>query len=247
MPGLWQVNVSFLEQGNIYFFYKPKKGIPLVRGLADVSRFYFVIAPYGGKRIRFIVMGPKRMPSVDDGREKAWGFVEKVGGRGFAVDNPEDSQPRIRGNARPAGEGLYAIVKHADHTHLVYVLELPQRSGDVQHALNIEREANYVLIVSHPRNTSTVVPDMEGRPKQTYDAELLERFGSRRYIPADPPGLMDYEGSMLYVIGVNDALSTLGVSVDKDRETEQTADIFAQLKVNKDRHPTEPLLKGKWK
>ena len=29
--------------------------------------------------------------------------------------------------ARPAAEGIYAIVRHGDHTHLAYVIELPQR------------------------------------------------------------------------------------------------------------------------
>lgn len=35
--------------------------------------------------------------------------------------------------ARPCGEGFYALVAHHDkHTHLAFVLELPEEIGEVQ-------------------------------------------------------------------------------------------------------------------
>lgn len=240
----WELNIEFLEQGNIFFFYKPKRGVDEVHGLGDISRFYFVLDPYGGKNIRFIVLGPKKMPSVSDGQDRAWGFVEKVGGRGFAVTNPQRTRPFARG-ARPAGEGIYAIVKHADHTHLVYSLELPARVGEVQKTLNISREASFIFIVKHP--DASVASAIDRQQPEPSDKGFVQQFGSRRYIPVNPPELLDYEGAMLLIIGVNDELASLGLSVNKNKETEETADIFRELKVNKDRHPTDPLLKGKWK
>lgn len=32
-----------------------------------------------------------------------------------------------------------------------------------------------------------------------------------------------------------------------ERETEKTADIFRELKLNRRNHPTKPLSQGKWK
>jgi len=49
-----------------------------------------------------------------------------------------------------AGEGLYSILKHKDHTHLVYVLEVPDKLGDVQHSFKIEHEGSFILAVKNP-------------------------------------------------------------------------------------------------
>ena len=41
-----QVNeAEILEQGDIYFFYRPKKGAEEVKGIEDVRRFFMVTAP----------------------------------------------------------------------------------------------------------------------------------------------------------------------------------------------------------
>jgi len=221
----WELSVKFLEQGNIFFFYKPKKGVEEVKEFEDVGRFYFVLDPYGEKQIRFVVMGQKKMPSVTDGHERAWGFIEKVGGRGFMVSSKQ-KVVSVSGNARPVGEGLYAILHHIDHTHLVYVLELPRKLGEVQKAFNIE------------------LPSSKGEPK---NENFIKEFGTRKYIPVNPPSLLDYEGAMVFMIGVNDELAKLGIQVNKDIETEGSADIFQELKMSKKRHPIEPLMKGTWK
>jgi hypothetical protein len=54
---------------------------------------------------------------------------------------------RVLEPCRPLGEGYYAIVAHEkhEHTHLVYVLELPKEIGTVQKAFNI-REEGIILI-----------------------------------------------------------------------------------------------------
>jgi hypothetical protein len=36
---------EILEQGDIYFFYRPKKGAEEVKGIEDVRRFFMVTAP----------------------------------------------------------------------------------------------------------------------------------------------------------------------------------------------------------
>lgn len=245
----WRLTTRFLEEGNIYFFYKPKKGRKDVGGLTDVSRFYFVLDPYGGKSLRFVVMGPKRMPALMYNDDRAWGFVEKVGGRGFATTSLR--KQTITGKARPAGEGLYALVKHADHTHLVYTLELPERVGPVQKTFNITREGSLIIVVKHPEIDIPATErkrEIVGRGEVVrYSDELTSRFGSRRYVPLDPPGYLDYEGTMLYLIAVGESIARLGIEVSKEKETEDTADIFRELRLNRDRHPTEPLFKGTWK
>lgn len=247
MSVLWHFNITFLEEGNIYFFYKPKKGRDEVRGLIDISRFYLVLDPYGGKGLRFLILGPKKMPGIDDGQDRAWGYIEKVGGRGF-MTGPKPKY-RFTGQARPAGEGVYAIVRHAQHTHLVYSLELPHRLGEVQKTLNINREGSYICVIKHP--DAALPQDPRGREfikrqYARYNVSLTDKFQNRRYIPLDPPSFLDHEGTMVYLIGVSDNVGRLGLTVNKNRETEETADIFRQLQLNKSLHPIKPLLKGNW-
>ena len=50
----WSFSVKFIEQGDIYFFYKPKKEVSSVRSIEDVSRFYFVMDPKGKALPRYI-------------------------------------------------------------------------------------------------------------------------------------------------------------------------------------------------
>ncbi len=40
-------DANILEQGDIYFFYRPKKNAQKVKGVEDVRRFFMVIAPEG--------------------------------------------------------------------------------------------------------------------------------------------------------------------------------------------------------
>lgn len=213
----FDVNIELLEQGDIYFFFKPKKDSDEMNSLDDVARFYFVLQPQG-KRNRFIVMGGKQMPTITDGGKRSWGLIQKVGGRGFYASKEGKVQ---KTSARPVGEGIYALVMHDDHIHLAYSLELPKRLGQVQKSLNIYREGNYIFIV---------------KPKEGVN-EIFE--------PAFPNNL-EQEGSELLLIGVNSNLSKLGLKANKDKETEESADIFDQLHVDRSRHPTDPLFKGKW-
>jgi len=110
-----------LERGHIYFFYRPKVDRPSARGLADIRRLYVVMHPHQRRIYRLIIIAEKRLPDVTGrGDRKSWGFVEKVGRRPEDVEDdldPETYVTRTRGErhlpaARPAGEGVYALVPH---------------------------------------------------------------------------------------------------------------------------------------
>jgi hypothetical protein len=78
--------------------------------------------------------------------------------------------------------------------------------------------------------------------------ELQERFGSRRFIDADPPALLDFEGMEFVLIGAaEDVGQELGITLKPERERLDRADIFRLLKLEPEEHPLEPLLKGEWR
>jgi hypothetical protein len=248
-----------LERGNIFFFYRPRVQSPDEQwqpsGLDDIARSYIVLHRRGKKLYRLLIVGRKRLPNIAK-REREWAFVEKVSSKPDEIEEElereeyetETRGERVRPAARPAGEGVYALVRHEDHTHLAYALELPEKPGPVQRALQIEREASYIVSVKNPEAPSP--PEAGLAPEQAahYPKKLEDKFRGRRFVPADPPELLDYPGAQLLLIGASaDVRAELGLDLDRERENERNAEIFRDLHLTKSQFPVEPLLQGKWK
>jgi hypothetical protein len=248
--------VQVLERGNIYFFYRPRVGLQAAAGPADVQRLYVILSPRGKRSYRLVIVAEKRLPAVTgEGDRRSWGFVETVASRAEEVEDeldPKAYETRTRGErqrpaARPAGEGIYAIVRHGDHTHLAYALELPVKPGEVQRAFNILEEASYIISVKNPEAPSPPGTGLDERRRAHFPAELRERFKGRRFIAVDPPDFLDYEGAEILLIGASpDVEEELGLRLNPERETEATAEIFNDLRIEKSVHPLAPLFKGKW-
>lgn len=236
-----------LERGNIYFFYRPRLGQEVVRGLEDIRRFYLILKPHGKDRYRLLIIGRKRLPEVADGRETYWGFVDKVRCRPEDIEatlDATDEEPA----ARPVGEGVYAIARHGDHTHLAYALELPEQPGEVQQSLRVEPQAIYVLSVKNPHRPSPREAGLDDERQASFPPELQAHFGNRRFIPTDPPDFLDYEGTELLFIGAaEDVSKELGLRLDPERETAESADVYTELRLERELHPVEPLLQGEWR
>jgi hypothetical protein len=237
-----------LEDGDIYFLYRPRVEDEHVESLAEVQRLLMVLRPWRGRgRIRLLVVGRKQLPEIDE-RARFWAFVDVV------VERPEQLhdalQPRryatkTRGQrhqpaARPAAEGAYAITRHDDHTHLAYQLELPRRPGPPQQELHIEQEASYVVTVKKPEAPS---PPRVGLP-----ADLQRRFGTRRFAPLDPPTFLDQPGAEIVLIGAaHDASAELDIDLDAEVERAARNTIFEDLHIGREDRPTEPLFAGQWR
>jgi hypothetical protein len=250
--------VSILERGDIFFFYRPRVYAPGEEppssGLGQIERSYVVLHPRDKRLYRLLVIGRKRLPDVTK-HEKEWVFVEKVS------RNPDDIEEdlrsdeyetktrgeRVRPAARPAGEGVYALACHEDHTHVAYALELPERLGPVQRELQIQREASYIVSVKNPEAPSPPEAGLSPQEAAKYPKELQEKFHGRRFLPADPPELLDRPGAQLLLIGAStDVRDELGLDLNPERETERTAEIFRDLHLAKSQFKVGPLFKGKW-
>jgi hypothetical protein len=250
-----QQAVTVLERGNIYFFYRPKIEEGSAEGLADVQRLYMILSPHGQRRYRLIVIGQKQLPEISDSGEKSWGFVENVSREpqelkdvlGSATYHTKTRGQRTQPAARPAGEGVYAIVRHADHTHLAYALELPARPGAVQQELNIEEEGSYILSVKNPELPATRGIGLDEARQASFPSALQKRFRGRRFIGVDSPAFLDHAGAELLFIGASEEVSgELGVQLHPQEETEATAEIFQDLRLEKSRYPLKPLFEGSW-
>ena len=252
---------EIIEQGDIFFFYRPKIGAEEVEGVKDVQRFYMVTSPEDSNKYRLFLVGQKQLPEIVEGKstseEKNWALNI------LTTSSPDDIQKELmpaeyttetRGKRRlaaatPTGEGKYVIVKHDNHTELAYILELPEMPGPTQREFEIKKEASYIISVKNPDIT---VPGFAAfsfeDKKPDYPKYMKEKFGNRRWINIEDPELLTYENTQILLIGARkkDIEEELGVDINEEKETERSADLFKELKLRKEHVPIKPLLKGKF-
>jgi hypothetical protein len=247
-----------IEQGDIFFFYRPKVDTKEVKDISNVQRFYMATAPEGGK-YRLFVVGQKQMPEIAEGRstasERNWALNV------LTTPNPDDIRKELLpaeyptetkgtrriGAAAPAGEGKYSIVEHDNHTELAYVLELPEVPGPAQREFEIKKEASYIMSVKNPDIQVRGFAAFENRKPQ-YPSSVKEKFRDKRWINIDDPDLLNYENAQILLIGARkkDVEEELGIDLNEERENANTAELFRELKVKKEQVPLKPLLEGKF-
>jgi hypothetical protein len=244
-------NLHVLERGDLVFLSRPNEDRHEPGGLLDIRRFYTVLRPQGQERFRLIAIGKKKLPVFDDDAQRHWGFVDGV------FRTPEELRQAAAGiplligskgeSLRPAGEGVYALVLHGNHTHLVYVLELPAIPGEVQAAFNIKPEGRFVLAVKNPEATSPPGVGLEVERQPEFPEALRARFGDHRWVSVDPPEFLDYEGAEVVLIGGRDDLGEdLGIDLTAHPKDEETAEIFKDLHMEKSERTIKPLFEGVW-
>jgi hypothetical protein len=255
-------DVEALEQGDIFFFYRPRVGVEEVKGLEDVQRFYLITATRraGRRRFRLFVVGRKKLPEIVPGEahkeERNWAMVvlattdaEKIrrelsAKRYVTVTRGE----RILAAAKPVGEGRYQLVSHRGHTELAYVLELPERPGPAQDMFEIKKEASYIIAV---RNPDAPQPGGIPAPREqpNYPERLRQEFGTRRWISVDDPELLDYRYAQVLLLGAHagaEVEAELGTRIEAERETVDSAEVFRLLRLDREEVPLEPLFEGRF-
>jgi hypothetical protein len=249
---------EILEQGDIYFFYRPKKGAEEVKGIEDVRRFFMVTAAeqdnHNNKSplYRLFVIGKKSLPEVREtearASERYWARVGGIFKDANELTKELSSDEFRRGDAaRPVGEGKYAIVKYHNHTELAYILELPKEPGEAQKELGIEKEASYVISVINPKiPKSPNLPTTEEPPK--YPQEVLNEFNETENFVSlsKDTKFIDYQNAQIILIGAREGRDIIksesGIEI---KEEQPSADIFNKLKLRREQVPIRPLTEGK--
>ena len=221
-----------LETGDIYFLVRPRVDRERPRSLDDVQRLLVVLRPRPEGLLRLLVVGRKRLPEIT-GHERFWSFVDTVGRR------PEDLREavgartywtRTRGvrtqpAARAAGDGAYVVARHDTHTHLAYALDEPAPTrgpeDQLRRDLNIEPTASYIATVLNPAARAPARLARAATREPDLPADLMERFGDRRFVPLEPPELLDHAGIHLVLIG---AALDVATELDLDLSTELERD-----------------------
>ncbi len=237
---------SYVEKGDIYFFYRPKVNVDKVQGLDDVQRLHVVLAPDEEDTARLFVVGKKRMPKITQGKPQStareWMMNDMTGkpkeiGKALA---PLEYDTKTRGEqeqgeAIPVGEGRYTIFERHNSTRLAYRLSSPDKPGKAQQELAILAEASYIISVRNP------AVDVPGFPasEPNYPKRLQDKFAEKRWIDIDDGKLLDYESAQFLLIGAHDALNEEDVTISG------TPNLFKTLGLKKRDWPTQALEAGK--
>ncbi|MFW6076863.1 MAG: hypothetical protein ACOC71_03855 [Hyphomicrobiales bacterium] len=218
-----------------------------------MQRFFIVLRAEGGRKVRLLVVGRKRLPSPEE-HERNWGFVDMVAESGEAIEaelRAIDYETKTRGErhepaARPAGEGVYAISLEDGQMHLSYALELPDRPDEVQTSFRIAPEASFALSIKNPEKGQPPDVGLRAPQKEDYPDRLQREFRDRRFAREDVR-LLDVENAEFLLVGARtDPEREYGLDLDTAEEDYGHADIVRDLKMVKSRHPVEPLFKGTW-
>src|SRR5262249_12693088 len=152
------------------------------------------LRPDGKEALRLITIGRKKLPSAAAGTQNHWGFVDRVfrdAGELRDALSAETYETATVGErrlpeARPVGEGVYALVRRGRSAILAYDLELPAQPGEVQEAFNIAPQGRFELAIKNPDAGSPAGMGLENDRRADFPDELQERFGDRRWVPAEP-------------------------------------------------------------
>jgi hypothetical protein len=245
---------EIVEQGDVYFFYRPKVENEEATSLDDVQRFHIVMRPHGKASFRLTTVGRKRLPDIGE-HERTWGFVDFVARSARDIERALREQTyetktrgtRTRPAARPAGEGVYALMRAGNQLFLAYELELPKRAGKVQQELKIPPQGSFAISIKNPQASTPPGVGLREDQEADYPHSLQREFRGRRFATEDPR-LLDYPGAEFVIVGARlDPERELGIEFPIEKETPETADVFRKLQIDRRRHPIEPLLKGEWR
>jgi hypothetical protein len=80
-----------------------------------------------------------------------------------------------------------------------------------------------------------------------YPKHLMEQFRDRQFAELEPPDFLNHEGTEFVLIASSgDVKKDLDIELETESEDRYSADIFKDLKLDRQEHPTEPLLAGEW-
>ncbi len=233
-----------VEQGRLFFFYRPKVEMEEASSLDEVQRFYMIFAPQegSGRKPRLAIIGKKRLPKVS-AHERFFGFIDSVGDSLEALTaklGPKTYKTKTRGTrhvaaARAVGEATYAIVNRggsgAAKTDLVLKVLVPQQPGEVQEDFAIPQEGLYGFSIKNPSNepgsAQGEAPGGSGsgsgggqaiglEEKADFPEEKCKEFGNYAWIGVTDPTLLEYERcEFLLVAATEDVQGELGAAAQE--------------------------------
>lgn len=104
---------------------------------------------------------------------------------------PETGERAPEGRKTPAsgpvGEGVYRILKHKDHTHPVYSLELPEKPGEAQDIFRVSDEAGCIVIKNPRKGSRAAKAGLSQGQQADFPEDLQSAINGEDFRGAKPP------------------------------------------------------------
>lgn len=160
---------SILEKGIIYFFFRGRVDTPDPSTVNEIARSYILLRPLpkdaslssgpigDAGNSRLLAIPKKVLPQ--SGRDRWISFVEKSGVsfqelKDEFLSKSEYMTKTMGGRTTPAatpiGEGVYAITSTGRESHLVYMLTLPEKLGEVQKEMGLKKKGSFIISTKNP-------------------------------------------------------------------------------------------------
>lgn len=200
-----------LEKGDIEVHVRPVVNRDAIEALVDVQELLLGLRPDGAATTRWCEVGRKRMPAVDEDTQN-WAYVRGLLGDDELADATAAStyETSTRGTQEQAGtrvvaEGSYVLERSGRDTHLVLDVDVHADAtvGDLTDVLHLEPEGRYVVSVKNPRASTDDGVGLDRDERADLPDDLQAVFDGNRWAPADPPALLDHEGTEFLLIGVD--------------------------------------------
>lgn len=173
--------VEVIERGDITFFIRPRVQPSDAPG---IQRFFVVLG--AGLHHRRLRIGRKRLP--DRPGQRFWAQIERVGTLDHVIGDQlegETYMTQTRGEryqppARPVAQGEYALVRHDDHSHLVYRVDPAGEQDELAREAAVGEHGSFVLLFKRRGGRATWTTD------------------------GDPPGELDVEDAEVVLVGADE-------------------------------------------
>lgn len=217
-------------------------GVTEPEQIQDLQRSFFVLRPLpdGAKLTdgaiqdvgnnRLIALPKKVFPK--SGQDRFMVFVEKAT---ISMDTLKEeffqgseyttqtTGTRQTPEVTPVGEGVYAITTTgtgprggAGTTHLAYQLTIPRETGQVQEDVGLSDKGSFIMSVKNPKSNA---PSYALPQAAEYPQEIIDEFGGRGWMPAQPKHI-NYDGASMLLIGESLRDSAALQPFEKDQKDE---------------------------
>jgi len=230
---------NILEKGIIYFFTRKRVGVDDAESAADLQRTYFVMRPLAigsklgdgaiedSKTNRLMTLPKKIFPKSS--QDKFMAFVEKANTsiqelkEEFFQASEYSTQTVGTRHVHPintVGEGVYAITRVKNSTHLVYMLTIPSELGEVQEELGLKSQGSFAICVKNPTRKGPANASLPQGPD--FPKEIIEEFRGLAWTEVKP-NYLDYENAQILLMGHSNN-SELGKAVEPTSKDQKNDD-----------------------
>jgi len=116
----------------------------------------------------------------------------------------------------PVGEGVYAITKVGNSTHLAYMLTIPEKPEQVQNDLGLREKGSYIISLKNPTRKGPANATLSEKPD--YPQEFIDDFRGLAWMPIHKAEYLNYPNAQLLLIG-EDFGGAVGES-EKDKKND---------------------------